>query len=416
MITMPRIRRTSQRLTWRPGVNQRTTRGFIRKGATGAPSLAQHFLNSFPARFVTSIGPYPGPRKRAYNRRRVRENDIRTQFTQPVHRAKGGRPRMAIKAEGITRAAEARKKEQAQYWVFLDGEFKRYADARLGLMTHALHYGTGVFEGIRGYWSSEHEQLFILKLREHYARLQRSVKVLKLKIPISLDELCKTSIELVRKNNFRQDVYIRPLAFKSSEEIGVRLHNLKDSFAIYVTPFGNYVDVDRGIRCMVSSWRRIDDNAAPARAKITGIYVNSALAKSEAMENGFDEAIMLTQEGHVCEGSAENIFLLRDGKAFTPPTSDNILEGLTRLGIMELLRNELDIEVVERSIDRSELYIADEIFLCGTGAQISPVIDVDRRPIGDGQVGPVVSRLQKLYFDIVRGRNSKYRSWLTPVY
>jgi len=166
----------------------------------------------------------------------------------------------------------------------------------------------------------------------------------------------------------------------------------------------------------VSTWRRIDDNAAPARAKITGIYVNSALAKTEAMENGFDEAIMLTHEGHVCEGSAENIFLLRDGKVFTPPTSDNILEGLTRLGMMELLRSELDLEVVERSIDRSELYIADEIFLCGTGAQISPVIDVDRRPIGDGQIGPVVTRLQKLYFDIVRGRNSKYRHWLTPVY
>ncbi len=225
---------------------------------------------------------------------------------------------MAIKAEGVTRATEARRKEQEQYWVYLDGEFKRYADARLGLMTHALHYGTGVFEGIRGYWSPEHEQLFLLKLREHYRRMQNSVKVLKLKIPISLDELCTTSIELIRRNNFRQDIYIRPLAFKSSEEIGVRLHNLKDSFAIYVTPFGNYVDVERGIRCMVSSWRRVDDNAAPARAKITGIYVNSALAKTEAMENGFDEAIMLTHDGHVCEGSAENIFLVRDGKVFTP--------------------------------------------------------------------------------------------------
>ncbi len=299
---------------------------------------------------------------------------------------------MAIKAEGVTRATEARRKEQEQYWVYLDGEFKRYADARLGLMTHALHYGTGVFEGIRGYWSPEHEQLFLLKLREHYRRMQNSVKVLKLKIPISLDELCTTSIELIRRNNFRQDIYIRPLAFKSSEEIGVRLHNLKDSFAIYVTPFGNYVDVERGIRCMVSSWRRVDDNAAPARAKI------------------------LTHDGHVCEGSAENIFLVRDGKVFTPPTSDNILEGLTRLAMIELLRAELDLEVVERSIDRSELYIADEIFLCGTGAQISPVVDVDRRPIGDGQVGPVVDRLQKLYFEIVRGRSSKYRSWLTPVY
>jgi branched-chain amino acid aminotransferase len=323
---------------------------------------------------------------------------------------------MAIKAEGATRATEARRKEQAQYWVYLDGEIKRYADARLGLMTHALHYGTGVFEGIRGYWSAEHEQLFLLKLREHYRRMQNSVKVLKLEIPISLDELCTTSIDLIKRNNFRQDVYIRPIAFKSSEEIGVRLHNLKDSFAIYVSPFGNYVDIERGIRCMVSSWRRIDDNAAPARSKITGIYVNSALAKTEAMENGFDEAIMLTHEGHVCEGSAENIFLIRDGKVFTPPTSDNILEGLTRLAMIELLRAELDLEVVERSIDRSELYIADEIFLCGTGAQISPVVDVDRRPIGDGQVGPVVERLQKLYFEIVRGRSAKYRHWLTPVY
>jgi branched-chain amino acid aminotransferase len=323
---------------------------------------------------------------------------------------------MAIKAEGVTRASEGRRKEQGQYWVYLDGEVKRYADAKVGLMTHALQYGTGVFEGIRGYWSPEHEQLFVLKLREHYRRMQNSVKVLKLKIPMNLDELCATSIELIRRNNFRQDIYIRPFAFKSSEEIGVRLHNLKDSFAIYVTPFGNYVEVDGGIRCMVSSWRRVDDNAAPARAKITGIYVNSALAKTEAMENGFDEAIMLTHDGHVCEGSAENIFLLRDGKVFTPPTNDNILEGLTRLAMIELLRKELDMEVVERSIDRSELYIADEIFLCGTGAQISPVIDVDHRPVGDGQVGPVVGQLQKLYFDIVRGRSSKYRSWLTPVY
>jgi branched-chain amino acid aminotransferase len=323
---------------------------------------------------------------------------------------------MAIKAEGVTRASEGRRKEQGQYWVYLDGEVKRYDDARVGLMTHALQYGTGVFEGIRGYWSPEHEQLFLLKLREHYRRMQNSVKVLKLKIPMSLDELCQTSIELIRRNNFRQDVYIRPFAFKSSEEIGVRLHNLKDSFAIYVTPFGNYVEVDRGIRCMVSSWRRIDDNAAPARAKITGIYVNSALAKTEAMENGFDEAIMLTNDGHVSEGSAENIFLLRDGKVYTPPTSDNILEGLTRLAVMELLSKELGLEVVERCIDRSELYVADEILLCGTGAQISPVVEVDRRPVGDGQVGPVVTKLQKLYFDVVRGHSAKYRSWLTPVY
>jgi branched-chain amino acid aminotransferase len=323
---------------------------------------------------------------------------------------------VAVKAEGVARAAEARRREQAQYWVYLDGEIKRYQDARLGLMTHALHYGTGVFEGIRAYWNPEHEQLFILKQREHYARLLRSVKVLKLKIPLPLDELCKLSVELVRRNGFRQDTYIRPIAFKSSEEIGVRLHNLKDSFAIYVTPFGNYVDIERGIRCMVSSWRRIDDNVAPPRAKITGIYVNSALAKSEAMENGFDEAIMLTHDGHVCEGSAENLFIVRDGKVFTPPPTDNILEGITRLALIQLMKQELGLEVVERSIDRSELYVADEVFLCGTGAQISPVVDVDRRQVGDGRVGAVVSKLQRLYFDAVRGRNEKYLDWLTPVY
>ena len=325
---------------------------------------------------------------------------------------------MAIKAEhvAVSRAAEARRREQAQYWVYLDGEVMRYGEARLGIMTHALHYGTGVFEGIRGYWNPEHEQLFILKLREHYARMQRSTKVLKLKIPIPLDELCDVSVELVRRNGFRQDIYLRPLAFKSSEEIGVRLHNLKDSFAIYVTPYGDYVDIERGIRCMVSSWRRVDDNVAPPRAKITGIYVNSALAKTEAMENGFDEAIMLTHDGHVCEGSAENVFIVRDGVVFTPPPTDNILEGITRLALMELMRKELDLEVVERSIDRSELYVADEVFLCGTGAQISPVVDIDRRVVGSGRPGPIVGKLQKLYFDIVRGRDERYRDWLTPVY
>jgi branched-chain amino acid aminotransferase len=323
---------------------------------------------------------------------------------------------MAIKTEHVAKAAEARRREQAQYWVYLDGEVKRYEDARLGLMTHALHYGTGVFEGIRGYWNPEHEQLFILRQREHYARLLRSVKVLKLKIPLPLDELCSLSIELVRKNGFRQDIYIRPLAFKSSEEIGVRLKNIKDSFAIYVSPFGNYVDIDRGIRCMVSSWRRIDDNVAPPRAKITGIYVNSALAKDEAMENGCDEAIMLTQDGHVCEGSAENIFVVRDGVVCTPPVTDNILEGITRAALIELMREDVGLPVVERSIDRSELYVADEVILCGTGAQISSVVEIDHRAIGEGRPGPIMTRLQKLYFDIVRGRNEKYLSWLTPVY
>src|ERR1700737_771459 len=359
MITRPTVKRTSHRLTWRPGVNQRTTRGFIRMGGTGAPSLAQHFLNSISAHFSTTIWPHRAWRGGAYNPLRVSDLEFEPSSPGLFVRPKGGRLSMAIKAEGVTRATEARRKEQAQYWVYFDGEFKRYSDARLGLMTHALHYGTGVFEGIRGYWSAEHEQLFVLKLREHFRRMQNSVKVLKLKIPISLDELCSTSIELIRRNNFRQDVYIRPIDFKSSEEIGVRLHNLKDSFAIYVSPFGNYVDIERGIRCMVSSWRRIDDNAAPARSKITGIYVNSALAKTEAMQNGFDEAIMLTHDGHVCEGSAENIFLGMGGELVTPAPSENILLGITRDTVMALARREFGMRTCERQVDRTELYSAD---------------------------------------------------------
>jgi branched-chain amino acid aminotransferase len=300
-------------------------------------------------------------------------------------------------------------------WVWFNGDFARYRDAKLGAMTHALHYGTGCFEGIRAYWSEEAGRLFTFRAPEHYDRLRNSAKILRMRVPLSTSELCEVTSELLRRNGYREDAYIRPLCYKASEEIGVRLHDLQDGFLIYTSPFGAYVDIDSGIRCMVSSWRRVDDNAAPVRAKCSGIYVNSALAKTEAIENGFDEAIVLTQEGHVCEGSAENLFIVREGKFITPPASDNILEGITRATVMQLASEELGLDVVERSIDRSELYVADELFLCGTGAQISPVVEVDRRPVGDGEPGPLTLRLQTMYFDICKGRNPKYRDWLTAV-
>jgi len=219
-----------------------------------------------------------------------------------------------------------------QSWVYFEGGFRRYADARLGIMTHALHYGTGCFEGIRAYWSEERGRLLVFRLPEHYERMRNSARILRMDLPLTTDEICAITVELLRRNQYRQDVYVRPICYKASEEIGVRLHGLRDGFAIYTAPFGAYVDVDSGIRCMVSSWRRVDDNAAPARSKCTGIYINSALAKTEAMENGFDEAIMLTHDGHVCEGSAENIFMVRSGSFITPPESDNILEGITLAG------------------------------------------------------------------------------------
>jgi branched-chain amino acid aminotransferase len=305
---------------------------------------------------------------------------------------------------------------QADTWVYFDGEFKQYKDVHLGLMTHALHYGTGCFEGIRGYWSDTQQQMFMVLLEEHFTRLHQSAKIIRIDLKYSVEEMIAATLEILRRNGFREDVYVRPLAFKSAEEIGVRLHNLRDSFAIYVAPFGAYVDVDSGIKCMVSSWRRVDDNAAPARAKITGIYINSALAKTEAMDNGCDEAIVLTHDGHVSEGSAENIFIVRDGVLITPPESDNILEGVTRKVMMRLATEDLGIKVLERSLDRSELYVSDEVFLCGTGAQVSPVIEIDHRVIGDGAAGPITKALQDLYFDICKGRVEEKLDWLTTVY
>jgi branched-chain amino acid aminotransferase len=301
-------------------------------------------------------------------------------------------------------------------WVFYEGEFARYHDVHIGVMTHALHYGTGCFEGIRAYWNAEQQQLFLLQGPAHYERLHRSARILRMDLPYSTEELVEITIDLLRRNEYREDAYIRPLVFKSVEQIGVQLHGLPDSFLMYTAPMGNYVEIEHGIRCAVSSWRRVPDGALPARAKVTGAYVNSALAKSEALENGFDEAIVLSETGHVSEGSAENLFLLRDGAFVTPPVTDDILEGITRRLMMDLIREELHMPVVERSIDRTELYTCEELFLCGTGAQVSPVIEVDRRPIGDGRVGEFSQELQSLYFSAVRGDSPKYSNWTLPVY
>lgn len=319
---------------------------------------------------------------------------------------------MEAKAKVVTKKAAA----HPNTWVFHDGEFGRYNDVRLGLMTHALHYGTGCFEGIRAYWNPRREQLFLLQAPAHFERMRRSANVLRMKLPHSTEELVQLTLDVLRRNDFKSDVYIRPLLYASSEEIGVRLHNISHSFFIYAIPFGNYVEIEGGIRCMVSTWRRVPDQSLPARAKITGSYAQSALAKSEAVESGYDEAIVLTVDGHVSEGSAENIFMLKDGTFYTPPVTDDILEGITRTLIMDLIRDELGKPVVERSIDRTELYTCDELLLCGTGAQISPVVEVDRRSVGDGKVGEFTQELQNIYFGAVRGDTAKYKDWSIPVY
>jgi branched-chain amino acid aminotransferase len=301
-------------------------------------------------------------------------------------------------------------------WVFYEGGFARYNDVRLGVMTHALHYGTGVFEGIRAYWNPKGEQLYLLQAAAHYDRMRRSANVMRMSLPHSTEELVNFTLDLLRRNEFKSDVYVRPLLYASSEEIGVRLHNLDHSFFIYAIPFGKYVEIEGGIRCMVSTWRRVPDQSLPARAKVTGAYAQSALAKSEAVESGFDEAIVLTVDGHVSEGSAENLFMFKDGTFVTPPVTDDILEGVTRTLLMRLIKDELGMQVVERSIDRTELYTCDELLLCGTGAQISPVVEVDRRQVGDGKVGEFTHELQSIYFGAVRGESPKFKDWTIPVY
>jgi len=299
--------------------------------------------------------------------------------------------------------------------VFLNGEYLPADQAHVGVMTHALSYGTGVFEGLRGYWNDEAAETYIFRAREHFERMLRSCRIMNFTLPYTVDELVEISRELVRRNGLRENCYIRPFAYKADEIIGVKLHGLTDHFTMYTVPMGDYVSTT-GLRTGVSSWRRVDDNMIPARAKISGAYVNSAFAKTEALQNGFDEAIMLTAEGHVSEGSAENIFLLLNNELVTPSPSENILQGVTRDTVIQLARRELDRITRERQIDRTELYCADEIFFTGTGAQIAPVVEVDHRPIGTGNVGPLAAEIQRLYADVVRGRRAEYMDWCVPVF
>ena len=300
-------------------------------------------------------------------------------------------------------------------YAYLRGEILPLADAKIGIMTHAFNYGTGVFEGIRGNWNADDETLYLFRVEDHCRRIKASAKIMQIEIKHSVAEIAALVEKIISMSGFREDVYIRPLAYKSSEVVGVRMHDLEDDLLIFATPFGAYLDTEKGIRCQTSSWRRVEDTSIPARAKVTGIYVNSALAKTEAMQNGFDEAIMLNADGHISEGSGENVIIYRNGQLVTPAKSDNVLEGITLSTVAEIAQRELGIELVERTIDRTELYIADEVMLTGTAAHVSAVLEVDRRPIGNGETGPVTHQLQELFFKSITGRLTQYRSWCTPV-
>ncbi len=299
--------------------------------------------------------------------------------------------------------------------VWFQNRFVRLGEANVNILTHALHYGTGVFEGIRGYYDEKQKDLFMVRVLDHYDRWKQNCGILRIDIPHTAEELCDITAELCRRNDFHSNIYVRPIAYKASARIGVAADD-NDAYAIIGLPFGDYFETRKGLKAGVTSWRRVDDTAIPGRAKICGAYVNSVLAGDDARRNGHDEAIFLTQDGHVAEGSTCNIFVVRKGKLITPPVTDNILEGITRDSIMTLARNELKLEVVERSIDRSELYVCDEVFFTGTAVEVAPVVSIDHRPVGDGEIGTITDKLSHLYKEVTRGRVPAYAQWLWPVY
>ena len=291
------------------------------------------------------------------------------------------------------------------------GQYRPLDECQVNIMTHALQYGTMVFGGVRGYHDGASGRLYIFRLRDHVARLLQSARIMQMRCPLNEAEMADVILELARRNGYRANVYFRPFIYKSALQLSPRLHDVPDDFSVYSLPLDDYLDTRKGLRAMVSSWRRIDENIIPTRAKVSGGYANSALAKSEAVQNGFDEAIFLDGRGFVSEGSAENIFMVRSGVLITPPVTASVLEGITRRSIIEIARAE-GIPVLERDIARAELYIADELFFTGTGAQVAWISEVDRRTIRDGTIGPITEQLQTIFNAAVRGADERYRNWL----
>jgi branched-chain amino acid aminotransferase len=300
-------------------------------------------------------------------------------------------------------------------WAYQDGVFKKLADAHVSIATHALNYGTGVFEGIRAYWNAGQEQLYVFRLKEHFDRMRGNCRLLRIDLPGDSAALADVTLELLRRNEFRTDVYVRPLAYKAARSIKVALHDLRSGFGMFAFPIGSYLPTS-GLSARTATWRRTSDDAIPARGKLTGAYINTALAVDDAHDADADEAIFLTRDGHVSEGGSANLFMVRDGQLITPSVTDDILEGITRDSIMTIAREELGLTVQERAIDRTELFIADEVFFCGTGAQVAPCVTVDGRTVGDGKIGPIARRIGEVYFAVARGDDQRHAEWRTAVY
>lgn len=300
--------------------------------------------------------------------------------------------------------------EQARF-AFFEGKVVPFADAKVSVATHAFNYGTAVFGGIRGYWNEEQKKLFVFRPWDHFHRFLSSAKMMCMESTYDEESLIELMLELLRTEGYQRDVYIRPMYYKADMGIGVKLHDLKDQLTIWTMPYEKYVSNDTNAHVTISSWRRVDDNTIPARGKISGAYAGAAAIKTDANRAGFDEALVMDKNGHISEGSAMNIFMVRDGVVVTPPITDSILEGITRRSAIELIQNEFGLPVVERSIDRTEVYICEEFFMTGTAAQVTAVTKVDHRLIGKGVMGPVTAKLRDMFEDVVRARNKKYAHW-----
>lgn len=301
-------------------------------------------------------------------------------------------------------------------YAFFKDKFVPIEAANVNIKTHAFMYGTAIFEGIRAYWNPNKQEMYVFRLREHLERLMDNMKIIYLTSKYSVDELSEIVIDLLKKNLPKTDTYIRPCAYSAALQIGPGPISGQSDICIFTAPFGDYFHDAPGLRVQVSSWRRVEDNAIPARAKITGAYANTALAKTDAIRAGYDECIVLTESGYVSEGSAMNLFLVRNGVLITPPGSDNLLEGITRSTVIDIAKEEFGIETEIRTVDRSELYLADELFFCGTGAQIAAIISLDGRLISEGKCGQTTAKIRDLYIDLCRGNKPKYNKWITPVY
>jgi branched-chain amino acid aminotransferase len=298
---------------------------------------------------------------------------------------------------------------------YFDGQFVDDSQATVSVRARALNYGLGCFGGVRGYLADDNHQVNVFRLETHMRRLALSARLMFLRLGVSEQQAAEALLETIRRNEVHHDVYARPLVFSNSNLLSPVLREEDSSFVIYTLPLKRYIDKE-SIDVCISSWRRVSDNAIPARAKPTGVYLNSALARREAFDNGFDEAILLTERGYVSEGSAEHVFIVRDGQLISPPSTEDNLDGITRRSLITLATEDLGLPFLERPIGRSELYVTDEMFLCGTGAEVTPVHAVDRRVVGKGGVGPITARIKAHFNDVVHARVPHRMDWLTPVW